>query len=138
MRPAVEGSSGGRSDRGARMFANSQLLGVKSPLGDAVSLAGFRAQEGLSQLFSLELDLIVGNDAPDVFQALLGRPISVEAGPRHFHGICSRVGQGERSTDFTGYRVEVVPWVWLLTRNRNTRSFQNLSVPEIVQRVAAE
>jgi len=120
------------------MFANTQLLGVKSPLGDALSLNGFSGREGLSQLFSLELDLIAGNDAPDVFRGLLGQPVSVQAGPRHFDGICSRVTQGESNTGFTAYRAEVVPWLWLLTRNRNTRSFQNESVPEIAERVAAD
>jgi len=120
------------------MFANTQLLGVKSPLGDALSLNGFGGREGLSQLFSLELDLIAGNDAPDVFRGLLGQPVSVQAGPRHFDGICSRVTQGESNTGFTAYRAEVVPWLWLLTRNRKSRSFQNLSVPDIAERVAAD
>ncbi len=120
------------------MFANTQLLGVESPLGDALSLNGFSGREGLSQLFSLELDLIAGNDAPDVFRGLLGQPVSVQAGPRHFDGICSRISQGESNTGFTAYRAEVVPWLWLLTRNRNSRSFQNLSVPDIAQRVAAD
>lgn len=120
------------------MFANTQLLGVESPLGDALSLNGFSGTEGLSQLFSLELDLIAGNDAPDVFRGLLGQPVSVQAGPRHFDGICSRVTQGESNTGFTAYRAEVVPWLWLLTRNRKTRSFQDKSVPEIAERVAAD
>ena len=120
------------------MFANTQLLGVKSPLGDALSLNGFSGQEGLSQLFSLELDLIATNSAPDVFRALLGQPISVQAGPRHFAGICSRVSQGDSNAGFTAYRAEVVPWLWLLTRNRNTRSFQDLSVPDIASRIATE
>ena len=120
------------------MFANTLLLGVKSPLGDALSLNGFTGHEALSQLFSLELDLIATNDAPDVFRALLGQPISVQAGPRHFDGICSRVSQGESNTGFTAYRAEVVPWLWLLTRNQNTRSFQNLSVPDIAERVVAD
>ena len=120
------------------MFANTQLLGVKSPLGDALSLNGFSGTEGLSQLFSLELDLIAANDSKNVFRALLGQPISVQAGPRRFDGICSRISQGESNTGFTAYRAEVVPWLWLLTRNRNSRSFQNLSVPDIAQRVAAD
>jgi type VI secretion system secreted protein VgrG len=120
------------------MFANTQLMGVKSPLGDALSLTGFTAQEGLSQLFSLELDLVATNAAPDVYRALLGQQLFVNAGPRHFDGICSRVTQGATSAGFTAYRAEVVPWLWLLTQNRNTRSFQNLSVPELVESVVAE
>ena len=61
------------------MFANTQLLGVTTPLGDAVSLSGFRAREALSQPFAIDLDLIARNDAPDVFRGLLGQPISVQA-----------------------------------------------------------
>ena len=120
------------------MFANTQLLGVTTSLGDGLSLSGFSAQEGLSQLFSLDLGLIAPNDSPDVFRALLGQPISVQAGPRHFHGVCSRVSQGESNTSFTAYRAEVVPSLWLLTLDKNTRSFADLSVPEIAERVLGE
>ncbi len=120
------------------MFANTQLLGVKSSLGDKLSLAGFTCEEGLSQLFTLELDLVAANEAGDVFGPLLGRPISVQAGSRHFHGICSRVNQGESNAGFTACRAEVVPSLWRLTRNRNTRSFQNMSVPDIARQIAAD
>jgi DNA polymerase III delta prime subunit len=36
------------------------------------------------------------------------------------------------------YRVEIVPWMWFLTRRADCRIFQDQSVPDIVQSVLAE
>lgn len=116
-------------------------LAVKTPLGpDKLLLVGFAGNEGLSQLFSFELDLIAENTTNVAFDKLLGQGITVElelasGGKRHFHGICNRVAQGERTVDFTSYRMEIVPQLWLLTRRAQSRIFQHMSVPDILKKV---
>jgi type VI secretion system secreted protein VgrG len=49
----------------------------------------------------------------------------------------SRVAQGSRDETFTTYRLEVVPQFWFLTRKKQSRIFQSLSVPEILKKVLA-
>lgn len=118
------------------MFANTQMLGVSTALGsEGLGLTGFTGGEALSRLFSFQLELYAPNAVENVAGALLGEPISFNLEQRQFHGICSRISQGESNTTHTPYFAEVVPWLWLLTLNRNTRGFAERSVPDILQQV---
>ncbi|MCL6503579.1 MAG: type VI secretion system tip protein VgrG [Pirellulales bacterium] len=116
-------------------------LAVHTPLGpDAVLLVGFSGTEGISQLFSFELELIAANTTNVAFDKLLGQGITVElelpgGGKRYFHGICVRVAQGERGVDFTSYRMEIAPQLWRLTRRAQSRIFQHVTVPDILKKV---
>jgi type VI secretion system secreted protein VgrG len=123
-------------------------IAVSTPLGpDVLSLVGFTAEESLSRLFTYHLDLIAENQAEVPFEKLLGQSITLELGwsagqaprekKRFFNGICSRIAQGERDKEFTSFRMEVVPRMWLLTRRVQSRIFQHVSVPEILEKVLA-
>src|SRR5437899_258619 len=111
-------------------------IAVDTPLGPHVlSLVGFTADEYVSQLFHFQLDLVAENTASVPFENLLGQSITVELGmggqqprgeKRFFNGICSRIVQGERDQDFTSFRMELVPRMWLLTRRAQSRIFQDL------------
>ena len=118
------------------MFANTQMMGVSTALGsEALGLTGFTGSEALSQLYSFRLELLAPNAVENVAGALLGEPISFNLEKRQFHGICARFSQGKKNTTHTPYFAEVVPWLWLLTLNRNTRGFAELSVPDILGQV---
>src|SRR3712207_940069 len=115
---------------------SKRTLAVATPLGaDALLLVGLSGHEGLSQLFSFQLDLIAKADKEGAFDKLLGQPVTLRldlpAGKRYFNGLCSRVSQGETDNDFTEYRMEVVPKFWLLTKRAQSRIFQHKSVPDI-------
>jgi type VI secretion system secreted protein VgrG len=114
---------------------------VTTPLGpDTLLLIGFTGQEGLSQLFHYQLDLLAENSKDIAFDKLLGQPITVSLNlpggkTRSFAGICSSLAQGARDTTFTSYRLEMVPAFWLLTRKAQSRIFQQISVPDILKKV---
>ena len=118
-----------------------QLL-VDTPLGrDAFTLVEFSGHEALSQLFRYQLEL-VGPNEPVPFEQIVGRPVTVtlqlpSGTGRHFHGIVSRFSEGRRDATTTHYHAEVVPSLWLLTRNTDSRTFQHISVPDIVREVLA-
>jgi type VI secretion system secreted protein VgrG len=117
-------------------------LQVKTPLGDDRLLAvGFSGSEEISRLFHFQLDLLAENDNAIAFDQLLGQPVTLrldlpgDAGQRYFSGLCSRVSQGGRDPTFTSYHLEIVPKFWLLTRRAQSRIFQHLTVPDILNRV---
>ena len=118
-------------------------LSLETPLGsDALLLAGMRGSEGIFQLFRFELDAVAENGRRIPFEALLGQKIGVQvrapdAPARTFWGICSRVSQGARDPRYTRYELELVPQVWLLTRRRGLRIFQNLTAPQVLEQVLA-
>src|SRR4051812_12968351 len=82
----------------------NRRLSVDTPLGkDALLLVGFKGREGLSQLFSFQLDLLADNKTKVPFEKLLGQKITVslklaDDSKRWFNGICIRMSQGERAT----------------------------------------
>jgi type VI secretion system secreted protein VgrG len=118
-------------------------LAVDTPLGkDKLLITSFSGQEGLSQLFSYEIEAVtpVGTDVP--FDRVLGQPVSVRltlpgGQARSFNGICNRLTQGASDIVFTSYRLEVVPKVWLLTRRAQSRIFQHKNIPDILKEVLA-
>ncbi|HWB07619.1 MAG TPA: type VI secretion system tip protein TssI/VgrG [Pirellulales bacterium] len=118
-------------------------ISVTTPLGkDKLLLVGFSGSEAISRPFSFQLELKADNkNQQDIaFDKLLGQKITVQLTqadnkPRYFSGICSRFSQGEKGTIFTAYRLEIVPQFWLLTHVSQSRTFQQLSVPDILKQV---
>ena len=116
---------------------------VTTPLGqDTLLLTDLRGHEGISQLFSYQLDLLakVGTDIH--FDKILGESVTVElrlfnGDKRYFNGLVRRFSQGVRDEHFVGFRAEVVPRLWLLTKKVRSRIFQHLTVPEILHQVLA-
>ncbi len=111
--------------------------GVLTPLGqDAVVLQSFSGLEEISQLFSYELRLLSDNDTIQA-EDLIAQPITFwvlhpDDDPRFFHGFANRfeyLGRGDRGSL---YRINVVPWFWFATQNRECRIFQELSIPDII------
>jgi type VI secretion system secreted protein VgrG len=117
---------------------NNRPMEVATPIPDLL-LVGFTAKEGLSELFHLDIEAIAENSVVVDFDALLGEPIKLtvqtNVGVRCFHGICVAAGQGASDETFTTYHLEVVPKLWLLTKTFQSRIFQDVSVPEILEKV---
>jgi type VI secretion system secreted protein VgrG len=126
---------------------DNRLLQITTPLAkDFLLLDRFRGQEGLSELFRYELDLIheetdVGHQPTIVdIRQVLGRPVNFalllpDGNSRFFSGIVNQFFQGNRDERFTYYRAIVVPQVWLLTQSAQSRIFQQLNVPDILAKV---
>jgi type VI secretion system secreted protein VgrG len=112
---------------------------LTTPLGaNALLLVGLQGREAISQLFHFELKT-AWNDKTKLlpFDELLGKKITVEISPsenkRYFNGIVSRVSQGDRDENFTYYSLEVVPQLWLLDRKLRSRTFQHITIPDILK-----
>jgi type VI secretion system secreted protein VgrG len=115
-------------------------IAVTTPLGkDVMLLAGFSFQEGISQLFHGQLDLLTEKkDIP--FEKLMGQKVTIRVDlprgrKRYLSGICSAFWEGGRDPIFTHYRLEMVPQLWLLTQRRTCRIFQHMTVPDILKKV---
>jgi type VI secretion system secreted protein VgrG len=115
-------------------------IAITTPLGkDVLLLRGFTGSEAISHLFHFDLDLISENDSIK-FQDVVGKNVTVRiydaAGTeRHWNGFVSRFSQGAQDRRVTAYRAQMVPWMWFLTRTADCRIFQNLKVPDIIQKI---
>jgi len=130
------------------MTQDERLLSIFIPsLGkDFLLLQTLTVNEGISELFRIEVELLHEESSPgyevtEVDAAfVLGMPATITIAQkdglkRYFNGIIQSFSQGYRDTRFSKYRATIVPAVWVLTQNIQSRIFQQLSVPEILKRV---
>ena len=124
---------------------DNSLIAINTPLGkDVLLLTGFNGTEGLSRPFSFELEMLSENhNIP--FADIIGKNVTIsiiltDGDKRFFHGLISRFSQGRGGGDprMSHYRAEMVPWLWLLTQTADSRIFQGLSVPDIVEKIFKE
>ena len=119
----------------------NRLLKLDTPLEEnALMLQSLSGREGMSQLFHFDLDLLSEQDSID-FKLILGQPVTIRillsdgSTERYWNGYVSRFGQSGSDSKFTHYRMEVVPWLWFLTRNARCTIYQNKTIPDILQDV---
>ncbi len=127
------------------MFAQTDRpLQLTTPLGaDKLLPLGFQGREAISELFRFELQTAWQDTEEKLeFDKLLGKKITIELAirehKRYINGMVSRITQGYRDKHFIYYVLEVVPDIWTLSRKRRSRTFQHLTVPDILKQVLAE
>ena len=126
---------------------DERLLQLSTPLGkDFLLIDRMRCVEGINSLFQIELELLheeqVEGFEPTYVdpQRLLGNPMTLSVHQpggvkRYFNGICIGFSQGSRNSRFSSYRAQIAPAVWTLTQIKQSRIFQELSVPAIIRLV---
>ncbi len=119
---------------------DDRFIGLQTPLGkDVLLLEGFRGQEGISRLFHFDLDLLSENRDIE-FKNIIGQRVAIRVmtysgSSRYINGVVSRFSQGGFDALFARYRMEVVPWLWFLTRHADCRIFQKMTIPQIIEKV---
>lgn len=127
----------------------NRLITVDTPLGkDVLLLLAFSGVEEISSPFTFELTMVSENHNLS-FDAIVGKNVTVtillaSGRPRYFNGIVARFSQGRGGETqggdprFSYYTAEVVPWFWLLHHYADVRIFQDLSTPDIAEKVFTE
>jgi len=121
----------------------NRLLAIATPLGDDVLLLqSLVGTEGISRLFRFQLELLSEKNTVS-FKDIIGQNVTFrivlnDGGTRYFNGFVSRFAQSGADARFTSYQMEVVPWLWFLTRKSGCRIFQNKSIPDIIQQVFSD
>ncbi len=126
---------------------NNRLMQITTPLAyDYLLISRVAATEGLSRLFSFEVELLHEEENPgfeptvvDATQ-MLGQGVTItvdqrDGTKRNFNGMINQFSQGNRNTRFSFYYATIVPHVWILTQNHQSRIFQHKSVPDILREV---
>jgi type VI secretion system secreted protein VgrG len=126
----------------------NRSLSIITPLGkDAVLIECFKGREAISSLTELELEIISLPDNPVVPSKLIGERVTLVINydtnkRRYFNGIIrslTLIGHDTAMLDQKKlvliYKADVVPSMWLLTLNTQTRVFQNKTVLEIVKEI---
>jgi type VI secretion system secreted protein VgrG len=114
-------------------------------LDDEFHVVEFKGTEQLSTLYAFTLELV--SDDPEIdLETLIGRAAVVtlqgqdqdqdaELQNRFIHGLISTAELGEQGTRLSHYHLTLVPRIWPLKYRVNSRIFQNLAVPEIIEQL---
>ena len=108
---------------------------------DVLKVTAFEGTEGISELFHFHVDLCSDESTVD-FATVIGKPcvlrIDGTHGSRYVNGIIRRFERVGEGVNLTYYAAEIVPVHWLLTRRHRSRIFQEMSVPDIVEKVLTD
>ncbi len=95
----------------------------------------------MSELFDIVLHVLATPDTTVSPNDLIGKRVTLSIAvddngtQRNFNGMVASIESMGGDTDFNAYNLRVVPALWLLTLNTQTRVFQNMTVLDIVKQV---
>jgi len=127
----------------------NRIISIKSPLGeDELNVYKLTGTDYISDLFYFKLSLTSDNHQID-FSEIIGKQVTISItllnhNKRYICGIISSFSQvkggGNRGGNprFSFYEAELVPQCFLLTKTFNSRIFQHLSAPEIIEQIFSE
>ena len=95
--------------------------------------------EAMSELFQIEI-VFTSEDKTIVLADVVGSPALLTIAPnkgeaRHVHGIVSRFRHVDEGKKVSVYHATLVPKLWRLRHRHDSRIFQALSVPDILEKV---
>lgn len=126
-----------------RFSQGNQYLSISTPLGtDKLILRSLRGEESLSSLFHYRVSMIADSDAID-FDQLIGKAVTITitlgngSSKRYINAIVASIAltHVDERDNVAHYEADLRPWLWMLTHSGDCRIFQNLSVPDIVEKV---
>jgi len=115
-----------------------EIDGVSSSLW----VASFEGEEGMSALFQFRITL--ASEDADVAPSLAvgkGALLTIETAgsePRYVHGIIERFRQADAGKRLFTYHAVLVPSLHRLCLRQDSRIYQELSVPQIIEQVLSE
>ncbi|WP_288379675.1 type VI secretion system Vgr family protein [uncultured Massilia sp.] len=122
-----------------RYTQHQRVLRLTTPAGDATLLAeSLRGDEALGEGYRFEVSAL-SLDAAIPLKSLIGQPVLVEllapGAARPFHGHVTSAQLLGANGGFARYLLVVEPWTAFLKLGRDSRIFQDLSVPDILSEV---
>ncbi len=112
--------------------------------GEVLKFKSMQGREALSCLYDFEVELLSERQEPVDIRSLLGTALSLEIetadrSKRYLSGDVTKVsllGQLESSgVRYNRYKVNVRPWLWYLSRNRDCKIYQHMTVVDILDEV---
>jgi type VI secretion system secreted protein VgrG len=116
---------------------------VETVLGpDALLLESFEGEEEIAEGFCYTLGML-GKDSNISPSKLIRTAATVrmtlsDGSLRVINGMISKFTQQEQAEGLTVYEAELRPWFWFLSLTTDFRTYQNLSIPDIVKAVCKD
>lgn len=120
-------------------MAGESLHELHGPLGPEAIFRRLKGEDRLGRPFAFNVEVLSTKTDLSPYE-MVGKPMSVElksktGKSRFFHGIISRFLNVGTAGGLQLYQLELRPWIWLLSHSRDSRIFQELTIPEIIEKV---
>lgn len=132
----------------AKTTQDGRTISINTPLGkDYLLLEKVHAEEKISELFEIDVSLLYDSELDDKYTikvindtSIVGQTVSVEikqddGGKRTLTGMVVDFTLVGRDRRYTRYFAKIVPHIWKLTRNFQSKIFQHKTVREILHEV---
>ena len=132
------------SNRGTSVQTGTMVreMEISTPLDpDVVLFHRMKVREELGRLSRFHVDLLSREEIG--LNDLLGRPVSIKLAltndrAREFNGYVTRFSRQGTHGRYKRYRATVSPWLWFLTRTSDCRTFLDMTIRQIVDKVFSE
>lgn len=120
---------------------DERVAGFVTPMGaNDLVVASFKGEEGLSELFEYELEVVNTSKATLTFDEAIGKNCTltmrtIDGGERHFDGILTEARWLSGTTEGSVYRLILRPWLWLLSKRTNCLIFRDKTAPQIIKQI---
>ncbi|MBA1188048.1 type VI secretion system tip protein VgrG [Pseudomonas entomophila] len=126
------------------MFSqHKRLFTFDSPLPpeQELQLLSFSGREAISELFSFQVHLI-SQDARIELKKLIGKKVTLgialaDGSTRYISAHVSDFVHTGADGGIANYTAQLVPWIWILSRRRDSRIFQDKTTEQIIKEVFA-
>jgi type VI secretion system secreted protein VgrG len=123
----------------------SRTFIAHSALGDQLQFRSMTGSERMGYLFQFQVNLLSEAEGISA-KALLGTDLTVEVdlttetsgGKRYLSGQVTAFTFAGKDGDYFAYQATLRPWLWLASRRKDFKIFQNMTVPDIVQDVLSK
>jgi type VI secretion system secreted protein VgrG len=119
-----------------------RILNFTTTLGTDVLLPEYLSGvEGISELFYYQVELVADVSTTIDPKSIIGAKVTVgiaadDSGTqRYINGIVAGFESCGGDDEYNNYRAYIVPNLWLLTLNENTRVFQDKTVTDVIKAV---
>ncbi|MEG1039405.1 MAG: type VI secretion system Vgr family protein [Pseudomonas sp.] len=128
---------------GSMLTQHHRLITFDSPLPpeQALQLLSFSGREALSELFRFQVELL-SQDARIELKKLIGKKVTMgialaDGSTKYISAHVSDFVHTGADGGIANYSAELVPWLWILSRRRDSRIFQDQTTEQIVKEVFA-
>ncbi|MBI1249267.1 type VI secretion system tip protein VgrG [bacterium] len=114
---------------------------LEDSLGDDFYLLSFTGNEGISRLFHYQLSLVSRRaDMQHKPEEVINKQVKLrldvgDSGKRYLKGYINRFSAEYQAGTIVDFHAEMVPWLWFLTQTSDCRIFENMSIPDIIEKV---
>ncbi|WPX88672.1 type VI secretion system Vgr family protein [Pseudomonas asiatica] len=111
------------------------------PVDQELQLLSFTGHEAMSELFYFNVEL-VSQDARIELKKLIGKKVTMgielaDGSTKYISAHVSDFVHTGADAGVANYSAELVPWLWILSRRRDSRIFQDKTTEQIVKEVFA-